>query len=342
MNAFVCPLLLSLAFSVAAAPASLAAEQSRADVPTAASVARPATTDGSNRDSAPIADPPANATPEAIYNAGVARFRAGDFASAGQLFARAAERANASTAARSIYNRGTSRYAEAIAAMQTGERGVAADAEPDGASTGAPNTEQVIASLEAALRDLKDAARADPSNVDARANAELAHRVLKQLKQQQQQQQQQNQDQQQQNQDQQQQQNQDQQQQQNQDQQQQQNQHQQQQQNQDQQQQHQQNQDQQQQQQNQDQQQQQQQNQDQQQQQQNQDQQQQQQNQDQQQQSQDQQQQQPQQQSSAERKPMTKQEVERLLQKIRDRERQRVLDRLLRERARTQPAPKDW
>jgi cobalamin biosynthesis protein CobT len=323
MNAFVCPLLLSLAFSVAAAPASLAAEQSRADVPTAASVARPATTDGSNRDSAPIADPPANATPEAIYNAGVARFRAGDFASAGQLFARAAERANASTAARSIYNRGTSRYAEAIAAMQTGERGVAADAEPDGASTGAPNTEQVIASLEAALRDLKDAARADPSNVDARANAELAHRVLKQLKQQQQQQQQQNQDQQQQNQDQQQQQNQDQQQQ-NQDQQQQQNQ------------------DQQQQQQNQDQQQ--QQNRDQQQQQQNQDQQQQQQNQDQQQQqqSQDQQQQQPQQQSSAERKPMTKQEVERLLQKIRDRERQRVLDRLLRERARTQPAPKDW
>jgi len=39
---------------------------------------------------------------------------------------------------------------------------------------------------------------------------------------------------------------------------------------------------------------------------------------------------------------MTKQEVERLLQKIRDRERQRVLDRLMRERARTQPAPKDW
>ena len=39
---------------------------------------------------------------------------------------------------------------------------------------------------------------------------------------------------------------------------------------------------------------------------------------------------------------MSKQEVERLLQKIRDKERARVLDKLERERARTKPAPKDW
>jgi hypothetical protein len=39
---------------------------------------------------------------------------------------------------------------------------------------------------------------------------------------------------------------------------------------------------------------------------------------------------------------MTKQDVERLLQKIRDRERARILDKLEHERARTKPAPKDW
>ena len=39
---------------------------------------------------------------------------------------------------------------------------------------------------------------------------------------------------------------------------------------------------------------------------------------------------------------MTKQEVERLLQRIRDKERARLLEKLSRERARTKPAPKDW
>ena len=39
---------------------------------------------------------------------------------------------------------------------------------------------------------------------------------------------------------------------------------------------------------------------------------------------------------------MSKQDVERLLQKIRDREKQRIQEKLVRERAKTQPAPKDW
>jgi hypothetical protein len=39
---------------------------------------------------------------------------------------------------------------------------------------------------------------------------------------------------------------------------------------------------------------------------------------------------------------MSKQEVERVLQKIRDRERERIQAKLQRERARTLPAPKDW
>jgi len=39
---------------------------------------------------------------------------------------------------------------------------------------------------------------------------------------------------------------------------------------------------------------------------------------------------------------MTQQDVERLLQKIRDKERARLMEKLARERTRTQPAPKDW
>jgi hypothetical protein len=243
----------------------------------------------------------ATSTPEMIYNEGVAQFRAGELERARELFAFAAARGNAATAARSMYNRGTTRYAEAFKTMQGGET---APATPQ-----SDTQQQTMAALEEALRELKDAARADPTNTDARANAELTHRVLKDLKQKQDQQKQDQQKQDQQKQD-----------------QQKQDQQKQDQQKQDQQKQDQQKQDQQQQdQQKQDQQQQDQQKQD--------------------QQKQDQQKQdQPQQQSQAakEQKPMSKQEVERLLQKIRDRERQRMLEKVARERARTQPAPKDW
>ena len=211
-----------------------------------------------------------DARPELLYNAGVEMYRAGELELARELFASAASKAKASVAARSMYNRGTTSYAEALQSMKSaGESGQPpADAQ-----------KAVMESLERSLRELKDAARADPSNADARANAELAYRVLKELKKQQDQQQQQQNDQQ----------KQDQQQQQQNDQQ---------------------KQDQQQQQQND-------------------------------QQKQDQQQQQ-QQQAEADKKPMTKQEVERLLQRIRDKERARLLEKLSRERARTKPAPKDW
>ena len=226
----------------------------------------------------------ATSTPEMIYNEGVAQFRAGELERARELFAFAAARGNAATAARSMYNRGTTRYAEAFKTMQGGET---APATPQ-----SDTQQQTMAALEEALRELKDAARADPTNTDARANAELTHRVLKDLKQKQDQQKQDQQKQDQQKQD-----------------QQKQDQQKQDQQKQDQQKQDQQKQDQQ---------------------------------------KQDQQQDQPQQQSqqqsqaAKEQKPMSKQEVERLLQKIRDRERQRMLEKVARERARTQPAPKDW
>ena len=264
-----------------------------------------------------------DARPELLYNAGVEMYRAGELELARGLFASAASKAKASVAARSMYNRGTTSYAEAVQSMKgAGESGQApADAQ-----------KAVMESLERSLRELKDAVRADPSNADARANAELAYRVLKELQKQQEQQQKQDQQQQQQND----QQKQDQQQQQQDDQQKQDQQQQQQndQQKQDQQQQQQQND-----QQKQDQQQQQQQQQND---QQKQDQQKQDQQQQQQQQQNDQQKQDQQQQAEADKKPMTKQEVERLLQRIRDKERARLLEKLSRERARTKPAPKDW
>ncbi|MFM1821932.1 MAG: hypothetical protein RI967_198 [Planctomycetota bacterium] len=311
---------------------------------------RAQTIEDARDDAAPPPEPPA----ETLYNLGVARYREGDLAGAERLFRAAAERGRSEVAARAMFNEGTTAYAEVLRVLEAAATPPSPDAAAGGTPAGeAPSEEspegsqenpleQAIARLESGLRILKDAIRADPDNEDARVNAELAQRLLRQLRRQQEQQQQEQQQQDQQNQD---QQNQDQQ---NQDQQNQD------QQNQDQQDQDQQNQDQQ----NQDQQNQQQQNQDQQnQQQQNQDQ----QNQDQQNQDQQNQQQQQQQQSqegqeksespaepkpcpaeAQERKPLTREEIERLLQRVRLKEAQRLERQAQEERARRKPAPKDW
>jgi Ca-activated chloride channel family protein len=217
---------------------------------------------------------------ETLFNLGVERYRMGDLEAARTLFSAAATRGSASVAARAMYNRGTTRYIESLPADASPTASRAAPA----AGTPSQSTEV----LERALQELKDAIRADPTNRDARANAELAYRRLKELKQEQQQDQQQ-QDQQQQDQQQQDQQQQDQQQQ---------NQQQQDQQQQDQQQQ-------------------------------------------------GQQQQGQQQQAANERaeqaeKPLTRQQVERLLQKIREREKARLTERARRERGKTAPADRDW
>ena len=269
-----------------------------------------------------------NATPAQLYNAGVTAYRAKDFAAAREMFALAAAQGKADLAARSMYNRGTTQYAASVDAM------AAAQAQAPGASA-APTPEsqqqqqqQLMESLESALRELKDAARADPSNADARANAELAHRVLKELKKKQEQEKkdQQKQDQQKQDQEQKDQQKQDQEQQdqegkdqeskdpQSQEQKDQakkdQEQKAQEKKDQDKKEQEQKKQDQQQ--------------------------------EDQAKLEQQKQEQQQSQAEQAEKKPMSKQDVERLLQKIRDREKQRIQEKLVRERAKTQPAPKDW
>ncbi len=122
-----------------------------------------------------------DARAESVYNAGVNMYRAGEFELAGELFAAAASNAKAMIAARSMYNRGTTSYAQSLKSMKTAGE----NPQPS------PDAQQaVIESLERSLRELKDAVRADPTNIDARANAELAYRVLKDLKKEQEKQQQ--------------------------------------------------------------------------------------------------------------------------------------------------------
>ena len=139
--------------------------------------------------------------PEHLYNLGVLQYRAGQLTEAGESFRGAAERLNNALAARSTYNRGTTRYREALESLQTAPQAGATPTLPNAGPEGAPDPQaQAIAALEESLQQLKDSIRANPTsseNVDARANAELAHRLLKKLKEQQKQEQQQQQEQQQ-------------------------------------------------------------------------------------------------------------------------------------------------
>ncbi len=121
------------------------------------------------------------------YNLGVLQYRAGKLEAARESFRVSAERLSNTLAARSTYNRGTTRYREALASM---EQGAASAPAPvmSGDQAAADPQAQTIAALEESLQQLKDSIRATPSsadNADARANAELAHRLLKKLKEQQ-------------------------------------------------------------------------------------------------------------------------------------------------------------
>ncbi|PQO46838.1 VWA domain-containing protein [Blastopirellula marina] len=275
-------------------------------------------------------------SPELLYNQAVAQYRNGQIDHARELLVQTMSGADQSLRAKTHYNLGNCDYAEAVQLAQQ-------------------DKPAAIERLKSALGNYRSALAADSGDADARANAQLAQMLIDQLQQEEEQQDQQQQDQQQQDQQQQDQQQQDQQQQD----QQQQDQQQQDQQQQDQQQQDQQQQDQQQQdQQQQDQQQQDQQQQDQQQQDQ--------QQQDQQQQDQQQssgqpeemQEEQPQDQKGqpsgvpqfgheeasemADSRPMTKEEAQKLLQSVRDRELMRRLQNQQNAERRYVPVDRDW
>ena len=134
---------------------------------------------------------------EHLYNLGVLQYRAGQLEAARESFRVSAERLSNTLAARSTYNRGTTRYREALASMEQGAANAPSPVMGGDQAAEDPQA-QTIAALEESLQQLKDSIRATPSsvdNADARANAELAHRLLKKLKEQQKQDQKQDQEQ---------------------------------------------------------------------------------------------------------------------------------------------------
>ena len=152
---------------------------------------------------------------EAAYNLGVALYRGGKFKEAATQFARAGasasggERTNAALSASSQYNRAASFYGatreQAEAAQRMLEQQKTAGApdaqqapEPAGAPVDPEALKQAIKDAGESLKGFKDAAYADPSDKESRANAEQSRRLLRALqelqKQQQQQQQKKDQD----------------------------------------------------------------------------------------------------------------------------------------------------
>lgn len=132
----------------------------------------------------------------AAYNRGVAEYRAGKLDEASTSFAEAAARGDAALAADAMFNQGNATYQSALRTLEGG----APDADPAGAAGALPPAPaaaaqpDLVAATEAvsqALTHYKDAIAANPSDVDSRANAELAHTLLKQLREMQKQQEQQ-------------------------------------------------------------------------------------------------------------------------------------------------------
>ncbi len=114
-------------------------------------------------------------TPQIAFNEGVAWYRKGDFAKAADAFSRATTGADAALNARISYNLGNCAYATALSQQ----------AQP----------QEAMQSLRSAITHYRDAIQANAGDVDARANMEAAHRLIRLLEEQQKQQQEQEQDQ---------------------------------------------------------------------------------------------------------------------------------------------------
>ncbi|MSR28179.1 MAG: tetratricopeptide repeat protein [Phycisphaerales bacterium] len=110
----------------------------------------------------------------AFYNRGVAQYRAGTFEQAAESFAASAQLADATLAAASMFNEGNAIYAQALAQMPEG-------APPEAAAAPQADLGQAIEQVKKALTHYKDAAAADAGDVDARVNGETAYRLLKKL-----------------------------------------------------------------------------------------------------------------------------------------------------------------
>ncbi len=125
---------------------------------------------------------------EIPYNMGVAAYRKGDLDQAAQLFDQARMLAtDPALRAHSAYNLGTTAYRKSIS-------------QPEGAPEAQAAMQQAREELSQAIERFRETIDADPTDMDARVNGELAWRWLEQLKEMKKQQQQQQQGQQQQDQ----------------------------------------------------------------------------------------------------------------------------------------------
>ncbi|MFM9144371.1 MAG: tetratricopeptide repeat protein, partial [Phycisphaerales bacterium] len=145
----------------------------------------------------------------AAYNQGVALYREGKYADAARTFSQAAEIASEGTKtdpvveARSTYNKAASHYRATKAQAEAAERMLASGGAKvlDGAEAPAKepvDPEALKAAIEDAQKSLqgfKDAALNDPTDRDARANAQQSLRLLRALEELRKQQEQQKQDQ---------------------------------------------------------------------------------------------------------------------------------------------------
>lgn len=130
----------------------------------------------------------------AAYNRGVAEYRAGKLDDAATSFAEAASRGDAALAADAMFNQGNAIYQGALRALEGGAAGAdpsGAGRDPAATSPAQPDLKAATDAVQQALTHYKDAIAADPADVDSRANAELAHTLLKQLREMQKQQEQQ-------------------------------------------------------------------------------------------------------------------------------------------------------
>jgi len=132
---------------------------------------------------------------DAAYNLGVSLYKAGKFQDAAKAFARAStsasngEHTDAALSASSLYNRAASFYsatrtqAEAAQRMLETQRD-ATSAEPKEGQEAAIDPEalkQAIADANKSLGGFKDAAYADPNDQESRANAEQSLRLVRAL-----------------------------------------------------------------------------------------------------------------------------------------------------------------
>lgn len=111
-----------------------------------------------------VGDPPADEiAAEALHNLAAASFRLGRFDDARELWVRAAGRRDAAFEAAARYNLGNCDYGEALQRAESGD------------GTG------IFELLDSAMDNYRDALRLDPTLANARANLELAHRLKKTL-----------------------------------------------------------------------------------------------------------------------------------------------------------------